>query len=81
MQRKYAIVTEATVGERGQVTIPKMIRDRYGLRKGMKLEFDVTPEGILIRRKDAEQDPVWEVFGALRKGIDVDQFIRELRDE
>ena len=70
-----------TVGERGQVTIPKAIRERFGLSKGTKLEFETTPEGITIRRRRTDRDPVWRVFGKLNKGVDTDQFIRELRDE
>ena len=70
-----------TIGERGQVTIPKAIRDRFGLRKGTKLEFETTPEGITIRRRRTDSDPVWKVFGRLNKGVDTDEFIREMRDE
>ena len=70
-----------TIGERGQVTIPKALRDRFGLRKGTKLEFEATPEGFTVRRQRTDRDPVWQVFGRLNKGVDTDQFIRELRDE
>ena len=70
-----------TVGERGQVTIPKAIRERYGLRKGTKLEFTITEAGITIKRQSTGRDPVWKVFGRLNKGVDTDEFIRELRDE
>jgi len=70
-----------TLGERGQVTIPKAIRDRFGLHKGARLEFEVTAAGITMRRQRTARDPVWHVFGKLNKGVDTDQFIRELRDE
>lgn len=70
-----------TVGERGQVTIPLTIRERYGLRKGTKLDFTITETGITMKRKSAEQDPVWKVFGRLNRGVATDEFIKELRDE
>ena len=69
-----------TVGERGQVTIPQALRERYGLRKGTKLVFGVTEVGIVMSPQPPEQDPVWEVFGRLNKGVDTDEFIRDLRD-
>jgi AbrB family looped-hinge helix DNA binding protein len=38
------------MGERGQVTVPKEIRDRFGLRAGTKVEFDVV-KGVIVLRK------------------------------
>lgn len=70
-----------TLGERGQVTIPKAIRDRLGLRKGAELEFELTDDGVTIRRRRPDSDPVWRVFGRLNRDLDVDQFLSELRDE
>lgn len=32
---------EATVTEKGQVTIPKIIRDKLGLKKGTKVYFEL----------------------------------------
>lgn len=68
---------KAIVAERGQVTIPKDLRDRLGIRPGTTLEF-AAKDGVLIARK-AETDPVSKVFGCLGRRIDTDQFIRELR--
>ncbi|MEI6499936.1 MAG: AbrB/MazE/SpoVT family DNA-binding domain-containing protein [Armatimonadota bacterium] len=70
-----------TVGERGQVTIPQALRERFGLRKGTKLDFTITEAGIAIKRQSAEQDPVWRVFGRLNCGVSSDEFIKDLRDE
>ena len=42
----------ATVTSKGQVTIPKDIREKLGIITGDQLDFDVTPEGTLqVRRK------------------------------
>lgn len=71
---------ETTVDERGRVTIPKDIRTRFGLSKGTQVEFDVRSDGIVMTRKSPAGDPVWQVFGRLNKGIDVDGFITEMRD-
>ena len=37
-----------TITERGTVSIPSEIRSKYGLRKGAKVEFIDTQEGIVI---------------------------------
>jgi antitoxin PrlF len=68
---------KAVVAERGQVTIPKTLRNKLGIRPGTELEFSAKG-GTLIARK-AETDPVSRVFGCLGKRIDSDAFVRELR--
>ena len=42
---------EATVAERGQITLPKAARDALGLSKGTKLKVEIA-EGRIILRKD-----------------------------
>ena len=44
---------EATVAERGQITLPKAARDALGLTKGTKLKIEVEG-GRLILRKDVD---------------------------
>ena len=68
---------KAVVAERGQVTIPKALRNQLGIRPGTTLEFAAS-NGTLVARK-AETDPVSSVFGCLRKGMDSDKFIRRIR--
>ena len=70
---------KAVVAERGQVTIPKALRDKLGIRKGTTLEF-ATSNGALVARK-AETDPVAGVFGCLRNTMDSDKFIRKIRGD
>ena len=70
---------KAVVAERGQVTIPKPLRDKLGIRPGTALEF-TAKDGTLLARK-AETDPVSAVFGCLGKRIDSDKFVRELRGD
>jgi len=40
------------IGERGQVTVPKLIRERFGLRPATEVEFDVI-KGVIVLRKAA----------------------------
>lgn len=37
----------ATVTDKGQVTVPKEIRERLGIRPGAKLDFELLPDGAL----------------------------------
>ena len=70
---------KAVVAERGQVTIPKALRDKLGIRPGTALEF-TAKDGTLLARK-AETDPVSQVFGCLGGRVDTDRFIRSLRGD
>jgi antitoxin PrlF len=68
---------KSTVSERGQVTIPKAIRDKLGLDPGQEIEFEAQ-DGLLIGRKKAEVDVVTKVTGIL-SSLDVDRFLTESR--
>ncbi len=70
---------KAIVAERGQVTIPKSLRDKLGIRPGTALEFSAR-NGALIATK-AETDPVSKVFGCLGRKLDTDAFIRGVRGD
>lgn len=37
----------ATVTDKGQVTVPKAIRDRFGIAPGSRLDFEVLEDGTL----------------------------------
>ncbi len=39
------------IGERGQVTIPKELRDRFGLGPETEVEFRVVQNAILLQKK------------------------------
>ena len=70
---------KAIVAERGQVTIPKPLRDKLGIRPGTELEF-AAKNGTLVARK-AETDAVSRVFGCLGGQGNTDKFIRALRGD
>jgi AbrB family looped-hinge helix DNA binding protein len=44
------------VGEKGQILIPKVFRDRYGIVEGEKVSIELTSEGILIRGKPSQEE-------------------------
>jgi AbrB family looped-hinge helix DNA binding protein len=55
---------EATVGERGQITLPKAVRDALGLTKGTKLKVELI-DGRIVLRKDV-QDALSRVRGRFK---------------
>ena len=70
---------EATVAERGQITLPKAVRDALGLSKGSKLTVELI-EGRIVLRKDVN-DAISRVRGILKlpPGVTTDDIMRELR--
>jgi AbrB family looped-hinge helix DNA binding protein len=67
------------LSDRGQVTIPKKLRDRYGLTKNTEVEIILTEEGILIRKRSLSRHPVDEVMGILKNESSSDAYIDEIR--
>lgn len=69
---------KAKVAERGQVTIPKALRDRLGIRPGTILDF-AEEQGKLVAVKANTVDPIDKVYGRLGLGRRTDEIITELR--
>jgi AbrB family looped-hinge helix DNA binding protein len=69
---------KATVAERGQVTIPKPLREKLGIRPGTRLDFQ-DEGGKLVAVKVSGEDAVGRVFGCLGRGLKTDRMIRSLR--
>lgn len=69
---------KAKVAERGQVTIPKALRERLGIVPGTVLDF-VEEQGRLIAKKAEAVDAVDQVFGRLGRGRNTDDILKEIR--
>jgi AbrB family looped-hinge helix DNA binding protein len=69
---------KSRVAERGQVVIPKPLRDRLGVRPGTLLEF-TEERGRLIAVKANQPSPTQRVWGCLGKNFDTDAFISQIR--
>ena len=70
------------VTERGQITIPKRLRDRYGIRAGVTVGFK-EGDGILIIFKQSSRGAGihdWVGKGKLPVGQDTDHYLKKIRD-
>ena len=72
------------ISERGQITIPKHLRERFGMHRDVEVEIMPTDTGLLIRKRVDSRHPVDRVAGilgkdALGEGVSVDDYIEEIR--
>jgi AbrB family looped-hinge helix DNA binding protein len=68
-----------TLSIKGQVTIPKQIRDALGLKPGMPVDFEVNQEGeVVIHRAEAPAKRKPDRFEAVRGKADVKWRTRDL---
>jgi AbrB family looped-hinge helix DNA binding protein len=78
------ILGNMKIGERGQVTIPKELREKFGLKPETEVEFQVVNNSIILRKKPRKLaltrwkgrcKKSFEEFGYTR----VDEFIKDVR--
>jgi AbrB family looped-hinge helix DNA binding protein len=69
---------KSKVSEKGQVTIPKALRDKLGIRPGQVLDFEAE-RGRLVAHKADARDPVDAVYGTFGAGQRTDELIEALR--
>ena len=67
-----------TVTIRGQVTIPKRIREAMGIEPGMTINFELE-NGKCVFKKQVEKDPFGKWAGFLAVDKSTDEIIEELR--
>lgn len=72
------------VGPKGQIVIPKKLRNKYGIKPGIEVEQLDTGKGILIR--PAELSEQWKQLALAigkkwPKGVSSVQAIREEREK
>jgi AbrB family looped-hinge helix DNA binding protein len=67
------------ISERGQITIPKTLRDRFGFTKDVEVDLVATRDGVLIQKRSRSKHPVDQVYGILDRPSDTDSYIEEVR--
>ena len=78
-----AIHEVATLTSKGQVTLPKSIRQALGVEAGSKLVFELRGGEVVVTRTDAEhQDPAIAAFLSLLAGdIEAGRNVRGLPED
>ena len=72
------------VGERGQVTIPKEIREKFGIRPNAEVKFEVV-NGSIVLRKAAKKIGISKWRGSCKYAFSrlgysaVDKFVDDIR--
>lgn len=74
----YLTDMKSRVTERGQITIPKELRDRLGIRPGQVVDF-AEEGGRLVVTRRAGDDPVEAVYGILALDRSTDELMADLR--
>ena len=68
------------ISERGQITIPKPLRERFGMHHNVEIEITPTERGLLIQKRAAALHPIDRVAGILDGAdFDIDEYIEEIR--
>jgi AbrB family looped-hinge helix DNA binding protein len=72
---------KALVTSKGQVTVPKELRDKFGIKPGVQVDFVAASDGIRLR-KVLDHNKRLAVLGCLKRelnGRSVDELMDELR--
>lgn len=72
----------ATVMTKGQITIPKKVREALGLRPGSVVVFEIRAGEVIMRKQVAPQTvDRWRGFLKCGRGTRTDELITALRGE
>jgi antitoxin PrlF len=70
----------STISSKGQLTVPKAVRDRLGLLTGTRVEFELVERGVMLRKgRKGGARPVDLVRGILTRRVSTDRVIDEMR--
>lgn len=81
MKQHFGEVSAMKIGERGQVTIPKDVRDKYGLQPNVEVDFvgDGNKVCIVKRNEGARRVAAIRGIADLKYAGSVDEYIEEIR--
>ena len=65
------------VSERGQITIPKKLRERLGLNHNVEVDMQATGDGLLIRKKDSAQPDEQAADRSWNEPFDLEAFLND----
>ncbi len=71
---------EAKITSKGQLTLPKPLRNKLGLKTGDNIIIRETSEGYVLE-KELDQERFKKYVGYLNQESDSDKVVEELRDK
>jgi len=74
------------VTSKGQVTIPKRVRDRLDIKPGAEIDFSLNDKGEVIlvksgRKARAKQSPFAKIRGTLKSDMTTDEIMALMRGD
>ena len=60
-------ITKATISSKGQIVIPKTVRERLNLRAGTEVVIDVRGESLVMKRA-VRNFPDWRTMRGMARG-------------
>ena len=80
-------MTTTTITSKGQVTIPKRVRDGLGLKAGSKVHIEMQPGHVATikpagkARKSDYAKRIESVRGSLKLGLSTDEYMKMMRGD
>jgi len=63
---------------KGQLLIPKRLRNKYGIKSGIKVVFEETTNGVLIKPMN---ENYFKSFAGILKSGDLKEDIKKMKEE
>jgi AbrB family looped-hinge helix DNA binding protein len=70
-------MTRATISSKGQIAIPKAVRERLNLKTGTEVSIDVQGEALIMKRL-VRNYPDWHTMRGMFRGANL---LKDLTDE
>jgi antitoxin PrlF len=71
-------MARATITSKGQITIPKEVRDRLGLKPGDRVEIHVDPEGRAVIERTLSLEELSHILPRPQKALSVEEINRAI---
>jgi len=68
----------SVITTKGQLLIPKRIRNKYGIKSGVKVIFEETENGVIIRPMNADY---FKSFRGILKSGNLKEEMKEMKEE
>ena len=63
---------------KGQLLIPKRLRTKYGIRSGIKVQFEETPDGVMLKPMNEQY---FKSFAGILKIGNLKEDVKKMKEE